>query len=370
MLGHAPGLFRRRRCRKGDAATSPPPSPVAQRLRAVTEERMPMTTPPFVRPDVQAFLAYLNSVPGPRMHELDAPAARAMMVAMKDVSDLPIGELAVIRDLTIPGQAGPIPARLFDAATTRQPGPAMVFFHGGGWVIGDLDTHASFCAEAARVLGLPVISVDYRLAPEHRWPAAPDDCEAAARWIAESPAELDRHVTGLVLCGDSAGGNLAITVALDLRDRPAAVPVLVQAPIYPATDMIGSYPSFEQFADGHLLTREGMMWFHDAYGADLGHQRASPLVADPAGLPPAVIVTASLDPIRDQGRAYAAKLAEAGVPVIFREAAGTVHGFITLRQAVPSARGDVAGFLAALKTAIGEAEGARVMAQAAAGGAA
>lgn len=319
---------------------------------------------------MQAFLAYLNSVPGPRMHELDAPAARAMMVAMKEVADLPIGELATIRDLSIPGPAGPIRARLFDAVASRAPGPATVFFHGGGWVIGDLDTHASFCAEAARVLDMPVIAVDYRLAPEHRWPAAPDDAEAAARWVAQSPAELDRRVTGLVLCGDSAGGNLAITVALDLRERPAAVPVLVQAPIYPATDMSRPYPSFEQFADGHLLTREGMMWFNDAYRADLEHQRASPLNADLAGLPPAVIVTASLDPIRDQGRAYATKLAEAGVPVTFREATGTVHGFITLRQAIPSARGDVAGFLAAVRAAVTEAEGARVMAQAAAGAAA
>ncbi|WP_425229912.1 alpha/beta hydrolase [Sphingomonas sp.] len=320
---------------------------------------------PYVRPDVRQFLAYLNALPGPKTHEIGAAAAREMYRAMKDIADPPIGALAVIKDLTIPGPAGGIPARLFDARERREPGPAVVFFHGGGFVIGDLDTHASFTAEAARVLDLPVIAVDYRLAPEAAWPAAPDDSEAAARWVAGSPAELGRSVTGLVLMGDSAGGNLTAVVAMDLRDRPAAVPVLVQAPIYPATDLGGSYPSFEQFAEGHLLTRDSMNWFADCYAADLQHQRASPLLYGLAGMPPAVIVTASLDPIRDQGRAYAAALVKAGVPVTFREAVGNVHGFITLRQATPSSAGDVAGYLATVKAAVVEAEGARVMRQAA-----
>ena len=323
----------------------------------------------FVRPDVATFLDYLNAMPGPRTHEMEPPAARQVYRAMKDVADPPVGELATITDLSIPGPAGPIPARLFDARESRVPGPAMVFFHGGGFVIGDIDTHASACAEMARVLDLPVISVDYRLAPEHRWPAAPDDCEAAARWVAESPPELTRTVTGLVLAGDSAGGTLAIVVALDLRDRPAAVPVIVQAPIYPAADWGREYPSYRQFGQGFLLTTDSMDWFADAYAADLGHARGSPLLADLTGLPPAVVVTAGLDPIRDQGRAYAARLIEAGVPVIYREAAGTIHGFLTLRKAIPSAAGDVAGFLSALKPVIAEAEGARVMAQAAGGAA-
>ena len=168
-----------------------------------------------------------------------------------------------------------------------------------------------------------------------------------------------------MLCGDSAGGNLAIVTAIALRDEPATVPVLVQAPIYPAADMSRDYPSFNEFADGYLLTRDGMVWFNDAYQADLEHQRSSPIKADLAGLPPAAIVTAGLDPIRDQGRAYAAALIEAGVPVTFREAAGTIHGFITLRQAIPSARGDVAGYLTAVKAMVAEAEGTRVMGQAA-----
>jgi acetyl esterase len=143
------------------------------------------------------------------------------------------------------------------------------------------------------------------------------------------------------------------------------VPVLVQAPIYPAADTSKPYPSFDEFADGFLLTRDTMLWFADAYAADVATSRGSPLLGRMAGLPPAVIITASLDPIRDQGRAYAAALVQAGVPVTYREAVGNIHGFVTLRQAIPSSRSDVAGYLAALKDAIVEAEGARVMAQAA-----
>ena len=319
----------------------------------------------YVRPDVRRFLDYLNALPGPRTHELDPVAARAMFTATKDLTDLPMGELATVRDIAIPGPAGPIPARLFDAAETRTPGPVMVFYHGGGFVFGDIETHASLCAEMARVLGLPVVSVEYRLAPEHRWPAAPDDAEAAARWVASSPAELGRTATGLVLCGDSAGGMLTINTAMALRDRPADVPVLAQAPLYPLTDPAGRYASFEEFADGYLLTRAAMLWFGDAYRADIAHMRGSPMLAPLVGMPPAVIVTASLDPLRDQGRAYAARLIEAGVPTVYREAVGTVHGFATLRKAIPSSVGDIAGFLVALKAVVAEAEAARVMAQAA-----
>jgi acetyl esterase len=319
----------------------------------------------YVRPDVRRFLDYLNALPGPRTHELDPVAARAMFTATKDLTDLPMGELATVRHIAIPGPAGPIPARLFDAAETRTPGPVMVFYHGGGFVFGDIETHASLCAEMARVLGLPVVSVEYRLAPEHRWPAAPDDAEAAARWIASSPTELGRTATGLVLCGDSAGGMLTINTAMALRDRPAVVPVLAQAPLYPLTDPAGRYASFEEFADGYLLTRAAMLWFGDAYRADIAHMRGSPMLAPLVGMPPAVIVTASLDPLRDQGRAYAARLIEAGVPAVYREAVGTVHGFATLRKAIPSSVGDIAGFLVALKAVVAEAEAARVMAQAA-----
>lgn len=322
-------------------------------------------TEPFVRPDTNAFLAFLNTLPGPKMHELDAPAARAQYTAMKDLADPPVGELGTRLSLTIPGPAGDIPATLFDARATREPGPAIAFYHGGGFVIGNVETHASFCAAMARATDLPVISIDYRLAPEAPWPAAPDDCEAATRWIAGNPAALGRAVTGLIVCGDSAGGNLAIVTAVALRDAPAKVPVIAQLCFYPATDATQDYPSHAQFSDGYLLTRDSLDWFEAAYAAEADHIRTSPLKGDLAGLPPAVVVTASLDPIRDQGRAYAAGLAQAGVPVVFREAQGNIHGFITLRQAIPSSSGDVAGAFTALKAMVVEAEGERVMAQAA-----
>ena len=322
-------------------------------------------TQPFVRPDARAFLDFLNAMPGPKMHEIGAVAARQIYLGMRDMTDLPLGELGTRLDLLIPGPAGDIPATLFDARASREPGPAMVFYHGGGYVIGDVESHASICAEIARVLDLPVISVDYRLAPENPWPAAPDDCEAAARWVADSPAELGRTVTSLVLCGDSAGGNLTIVTAMALRDAPAKVPVIAQLPFYPATDASVEYPSYREFAEGFLLTKDSMDWFTESYAPDPHHARASPLVGDLAGLPPAVVVTASLDPIRDQGRAYAAALVKAGVPVIFREAVGNIHGFINLRKAVPSSVGDTAAALAALKGMIVEAEGEQVMAQAA-----
>ncbi len=320
---------------------------------------------PYVRPDVAGFLGFLKAMPGPKMHELDPASARAQYLTMKEVADPPIGALGALLDLTIPGPVGDIPARLFDPRANREPGPAVVFYHGGGFVIGDLDTHASFCAEMARALDVPVIAVDYRLAPEHRWPAAPDDAETAARWVASSPAALGRAVTSLILCGDSAGGNLAIVTALALRDAAAAVPVIAQFPIYPAADLTKHYPSYEAFSEGFLLTRDSMKWFDDAYQADIQHQRTSPLVAELHGMPPAVVLTASLDPLRDQGRAYAAALIAAGVPTVFREAVGNIHGFITLRKAIPSSVGDVAGAFVALQAVIREADAQRVMAQAA-----
>ena len=311
-------------------------------------------TLPFVRADVRLFLDYLNALPGPRSHQVGPNEARVMMLASRHVADAPIGELAVIRDLACPGPGGEIPLRLYDSREERGPGPLFLFFHGGGFVLGDLDTHAPFCAEMARQLDMPVLAVDYRLAPEHPWPAGAEDCIAAARWAAAGPETLGRAVTGLVLAGDSAGGNFAIVASLALRDEPAAVPVLAQWPIYPAADPAKGYPSFEDFAEGYLLTRDGMRWFDDCYAADGRDWRYSPLVKSQEGMPPTLVVTASLDPIRDQGRAYAAECIRAGVPTVFREAKGNIHGFINLRKAIPSSAEDIAGCVAALKQMLAE----------------
>lgn len=327
---------------------------------------MTASAPPFVRPDVRAFLDYINGLPGPRSHEVGAVEARRMMRASRPLVELDTGDLAVHRDIACPGPAGgTIPLRLYDPQPSRAPGPVMVFCHGGGFVIGDLDSHDAACAQIARTLDIPVIAVDYRLAPEHPFPAAPDDCEAAARWIASAPPELGFGVSSLVMAGDSAGGSLAIVTTLALRDRPAAVPVVAQWPIYPVVDKAVGYPSFDQFADGYFLTRDGMKWFNESYAPDTGHWRGSPLLASQADMPATLVVTAALDPLRDQGRAYAAATIAAGVPTLYREAVGNIHGFLTLRRAIPSSHGDLMGCLAVLKPMIAEAEANRVMAAAA-----
>jgi acetyl esterase len=304
---------------------------------------------------VRRFLDYLNNLPGPRTHEVGPAEARSMMHASRQVADAPVGELAMIRSLSAPGPAGEIPLRLYDARESRGPGPVVTFFHGGGFVLGDLDTHEPFCAELARQLDLPVVAIDYRLAPEHPWPAGIEDAIAAARWVAGSPAELGREVTGLVTCGDSAGGNFAIIVSLALRDAPAAAPVLAQWPIYPAADPAKGYPSFTDFGEGYLLSRDAMRWFDDCYAPEARDWRYSPMVKSQAGMPPTLVLTAGLDPIRDQGRAYAAACIQAGVATVFREAAGNIHGFINLRKAIPSSEDDVRGCIDILKLMIAEA---------------
>jgi acetyl esterase len=193
----------------------------------------------------------------------------------------------------------------------------------------------------ARQLDLPVVSVEYRLAPENKWPAAPDDAEAAARWVAQNGAVLGREVTGLVLSGDSAGGTLTLVTALALRDKPAAVPVRLALAFYPMADASRSYPSMAQFGDGYGLNTADTAYYNKAFAPDVNSPRHSAMQADLKGFPPTVLVTASLDPLRDGGRAFVGKLAEAGVPVSFYEAKGNIHGFATFRKAIPSAQQDL-----------------------------
>ena len=304
----------------------------------------------YTRPDVAAFLAFLNAQEGPRMEEMAPEAGREMMRVMGQLADVPRGEIASVENRTIPGPAGDIPIRIYDARPDRDPGPVMVFYHGGGWVIGDLDTHDPYCAEAARILDMPVVAVDYRLAPEHPFPAAPVDCEAATRWVADN-----FPCTGLVLSGDSAGGNLTIVTALALRDEPASKPVFAIHPIYPAVTTHDDWQSYRDFGEGRLLTKDGMKWFGDHYAADPADRRASPIDFPAEGLPPTLLITAGLDPLRDQGRTYAAKLIEAGVPTTYREATGTIHGYICLSQGIPSAKDDIRGALTVLKAIVAEA---------------
>ena len=306
-------------------------------------------TAPFVRADVEMFLNFLNNAPGPKMHELTPDDARQQMRMMGLVAELPVGDIAVVRDLEIPGAARTIRARLYDPQEARAAGPVMVFYHGGGFVIGDLETHGPYCAEAARQLDMPVISVDYRLAPEHPFPAAPEDCLAATYWIAENIP-----CTGLVLSGDSAGGNLTVVTAMALRDAPAAVPVIAQNPIYPFVSLSEDWDSMRNFADGFLLSSQGMVWFGEAYASDPADYRAAPLPHSHHAMPPSVVMTATLDPLHGQGIAYVEALKAAGVPVKHVEAEGNIHGLINLRKAIPSAQDDVTRNLDALKAVLAE----------------
>ncbi|PZQ55820.1 MAG: alpha/beta hydrolase [Novosphingobium pentaromativorans] len=317
------------------------------------------TSAPEVRPDVAAYLKASSAHPMPLLTAEVIAQIRKLPPSAMPSRDLPVGELAVIKDLSMPGPGGAMALRLFDSRAERGPGPVVVFYHGGGYVLGSIDTHAALAAEIARQLDLPVVSVEYRLAPEHPWPAAPDDGEAAARWIAANGKALGREVTGLVLSGDSAGGNLTLIAAAALRDKPAAVPVILQVPIYPAADFTRAYPSARQFGNGYGLDDSMTALFRQHYAADEKSPRTSPILGDLSGLPPTVLVTAGLDPLRDQGRAYAAKLVEAGVPTAYYEGRGLIHGFATFRQAVPSAQVDTVNFLKIAKTMLDEVEAGR-----------
>ena len=304
----------------------------------------------YVRPDVAGFLALVNSVPPPEalLHE----EQRAGYLVMKQMTEADPRALAVIKDLTCPGPAGEIPVRFYDVRESREPSPVILFFHGGGFVIGDLDTHNSLCTELSHVLDLPVLAVHYRLAPEHPFPAAPDDCEAAARWLAASPAELGRTVTGLVTIGGSAGGNLATVTARALCDQPAAAPMLLQVLLYPATDE-SQDGSMETFAEGHFLTKGVMEWFMDLYKPESGNPRAYPLLADAAGMCPSIVATPGLDPLQDQGRRIAAKLVAAGVDTFYLHLPGLTHDFSTTRKAVPSAQADMEKIMGAMQLMLG-----------------
>jgi acetyl esterase len=242
-----------------------------------------------------------------------------------------------IEERPIDGPAGPLRVRLYRppgaAAAAR---PLIVFFHGGGWVICDLDTHDAACRRLCLGSDAVVVSVDYRLAPEHRFPAAADDCAAAARWAVANAHALGADPRRVVLAGDSAGGNLAAVVALDLRDA-GGPSVAGQLLLYPVTDHpMAGHASYDAFADGFGLTRDAMVWFWDHYlGGPLDAARAAALPAravplratDLRGLPPAMVLTAGHDVLRDEGEAYARRLRDAGVDTVFERHAGMHHGF-------------------------------------------
>ena len=241
--------------------------------------------------------------------------------------------VANVENRVIAGPQGPLPVRIY---TPDAPGPrpALVYFHGGGWVVCDLDTHDVVCRAIARRSGAVVISVGYRLAPEHKYPAAVIDCYAATCWVAENASHLGVDPRRIAVGGDSAGGNLAAVVAQRSRDE-SGPPIALQVLVYPVTDLSSfDTPSYREFAEDYFLTAAEMVWFRDHYLArpeDARCAHASPLLAsDLHGLPPALIITAEFDPLRDEGEAYAARLVEAGVPVRCTRYPGMVHPFFSM----------------------------------------
>jgi acetyl esterase len=255
-------------------------------------------------------------------------------------------------DRTIQGPQSRIPVRIYVHGARFQPQPVLVYYHGGGWVIGDLETHDLVCRQLAAEARCIVVAVDYRRAPEHKFPAAADDAAAAFRWVARHAPDFNGDPKRIAVGGDSAGGNLAAVVCHDARDSGGPTPCF-QLLIYPVTDLRMATRSYDAFADGFILTRDLMEWFRDHYlasEAERTHPRASPVLAQSfAGLPPALVITAGFDPLKDEGRAYAERLREAGVPVAYRCYDGLVHGFISLTGGIAAAHGAASDAAAALR---------------------
>ncbi len=309
-----------------------------------------------IDPQVQAILTLLAENPTPPIWELPIDEARAGYTAMAqltDQKDVPIGK---VRNTTIPGPGGDIPVRIYDPVAAGAVVPGVVFFHGGGFVIGNLDTHDVLCRLLANGSGARLVSVDYRLAPEHPFPAAVEDAYAATRWVQENAAELGIDANRIAVAGDSAGGNLA-TVVCQMA-RKTDLDLVFQVLIYPVVQIHAETASMAAFAEGYLLERRTMDWFMDQYipqGTDSADPRLSPLMADDlSGLPPAMIVTAGFDPLRDEGRAYAEKLAAAGVPVTYVNHDGLIHGFATMTGAIEAGRPAVTQMAEALEQAFAD----------------
>jgi acetyl esterase len=304
-------------------------------------------------PQARFVLDQLAAQGGLELSALTPAEARAAFERLQ--LPLPPEPVAAVENRTVPGPAGPIPVRVYTPETSDRPAPAIVYYHGGGWVIGSLDTHDGFCRALANRAGAAVVSVDYRLAPEHRFPAAPEDCYAAARWVAERGAEIGVDGGRLAIAGDSAGGNLAAVVALMARDR-GGPRVRHQGLVYPVTDHDFDRPSYQENASGYLLTRDDMLWFWSHYAPEAARRAepyASPLrVEKLLGLPPATVITAEYDPLRDEGEAYAARLAEAGVPVDAIRYDGMIHGFVQLFPVFDAGRKATERLAAVLRDAL------------------
>ena len=288
-------------------------------------------------PETQGLLAMLEEAGGPDISEQTPEEAR---VAIAGFAAMQAGapEPARVEDRTVPGPAGDIPIRVY--ASEGDNLPVVMYFHGGGWVLGDIESHDGTCKQLLAELGdAVVVSVHYRLAPEDKYPAAADDCYAAAAWVAENGGQIGADGSRMAVCGDSAGGNLSAVVSQMARDKggPAIAAQVLHVPV---TDHNYSYPSYTENAEGMLLTRDSMVWFWDHYlpNAEAGQEAyASPIkAADLSGLAPALIQTAEFDPLRDEGEAYGAAIEAAGGDVTVHRYDGVVHDPFMMFAVIPT----------------------------------
>ena len=279
-------------------------------------------------PEVIPLLEFLKELGMPDPATAQPEEMRAAMGALPVENQTAVG---AVEDRIVPGPGGELPVRIF------HPGgegvfPLVMFFHGGGWVVGDLDTHDEFCRQLCDGAASVVVSVEYRLAPEAKFPAAPEDCYAATCWAVEHAAELAADGSRLCVAGDSAGGNLAAVVAIMARDR-AGPAITHQLLMYPVTDFNFETGSYRENAEGYFLSQAMMRWFWGHYLAEESQGTdplAAPLHANLTALPTATVITAEYDPLRDEGIAYAEALAAAGVTVEYRLFVGMIHGFATM----------------------------------------
>ncbi|MEO7128562.1 MAG: alpha/beta hydrolase [Rhodoferax sp.] len=311
----------------------------------------------MLHPQVRTLLDVMEKSGLPPVHTLSPADARALYRDRRNLTQPAPPAVAVVRDLQAHGPHGAIPLRLYRPVGTQDAAllPVLVYCHGGGFVIGDLDTHDVLCRELANGAGCAVVAVDYRLAPEHPFPGAVDDCLAATRWVSDNAAELRLDAARLAVGGDSAGGNLAAVVSLLARDA-GDLPIVFQLLIYPATDARCIAPSHQSNGRGYLLTTESMAYYLGHYfrnAQDKLSDRASPLLSqDLTHLPPALVLTAGFDPLRDEGLQYAQCLSEAGNRVTEVCFERQIHGFILMGKVLEEANSAVAMCAAELKRAL------------------
>ena len=289
-------------------------------------------------PEAQRLLAKIEALGAPAWPDVGAVKARELFEATPDPGHT--AEVASVQDLAIEAGDHAVPIRVYRAIDANDEVPTLVWIHGGGWVLGSLDSYDRTCRRLTAALAGVTLSVDYRLAPEHRFPAGLDDCAAVLGWVHEHIGELGGHADAVVVGGDSAGGNLTAATALRNRDE-RGLPIALQVLVYPVTDFDPDTASMRANANGFLLTGDTMAWFYDQYVDDeqRGDPYAAPLQAESlAGLPPALVIVAGHDPLHDEGVAYARRLAADGVPTTLSSYPGHFHGFAIMTRFLADAR--------------------------------